>query len=117
MLEAHLKSILETFEGVYRSIDIRAVLAESKTSKEFIAVFLKIRLTSQNISDVESLYKKIESNLQKVDYPDFKIIQVTRSIQDLNELLSDVQRMRIKLKGVSGGVKPVGTESQGRYNQ
>ena len=69
-----LKDIVPILKDSYRGVDIRAVLAKSKSENRWYYTVLKIRLTQDTAIKIQEIHDKKENELGSIDYDDFKVV-------------------------------------------
>jgi hypothetical protein len=109
-----LKDIVPILKDSYRGVDIRAVLAKSKSENRWYYTVLKIRLTQDTAIKIQEIHDKKENELGSIDYDDFKVVSDSIDIQQLDTFLNGIQNGSIKLNRIIA--RPRGTEFQNIFD-
>lgn len=102
-----INNLLTVLKGTYKSIDMRAVLAKNKSSKndkKWYYILLKIRLTNQEMSDVQREHKKRMVHNKYKKY--FRIMFDCKPIDQIEDVLKEIQKGSVNVNGVLS--KPIG---------
>jgi hypothetical protein len=105
-----LNEIIPLLKDSYRGIDVRGVLAKSRSEDRWYYVFLKIRLTKDDPTILQEIYHKKHEQLGSINHDDFKVVFDSRDIQQIETFLNEIQNGPIILNGIVAW--PIGTESQ-----
>src|SRR5215207_694267 len=93
-----LTQLLQMFSRCYESVDVRALLARSKNSLDasWECVFLKLRLTKENRTDIEELHTQ-RGHLNR---PFLKVLYMHVSIDELSNIIQDIKSGYITIDGI-----------------
>jgi hypothetical protein len=109
VIPQRLNEIIPLLKGSYLGIDIRGVLAKSRSEDKWYYVFLKIRLTKDDPTILQEIHHKKEQ-LGRINHDDFKVVFDSRDIRQIDTFLYEIQKGPIILNEIVAW--PIGTESQ-----
>lgn len=96
-----MRKAVNALQSTYRSIDIRAAVANQKDRGERKCIFAKVRLTMDNRSQVEQIHRKNKEDLQIQNNDNFQLLAECRNIQQLDSVIQEIQKGQITVQTIS----------------
>lgn len=104
-----LSEVLPILKNTYKSIDIRAMFG--LRGSQWIIVFVRIRLSQDELTQVADQHRQKIEDLGPVDHAKFKIKMEARPIEDLQSVLDELENGIMTIDGFKGQL--MGTDFQG----
>jgi hypothetical protein len=93
-----LKKVIPHLQNTFKSIDIRGVVGKQKVTGQWKCIFLKIRLTVDNKSKVQEMYRNKRKDLAFHNNKKFRLIANCRDIQQLDPTIKEIEKGQITIQ-------------------